>query len=97
MNDIRADDGDTRSRTLVMRNAHPAAANAAFYETELPLEGWQPAGGMPREGVRRALRFRRGGEEATLVFTEQGGRTVIGVTVEEHFFAGARDARTGLR
>ncbi|HWI13401.1 MAG TPA: hypothetical protein VNT02_04075 [Burkholderiales bacterium] len=97
MNDIRADDNETRSRTLLMENSLALPANAAFFERELPGLGWQAAGRMPAEGIARSLLFRRAGEELTLLFKERGRRTIIGATVVEHRFAGDRHARTGVR
>lgn len=97
MNDIRADDGDTASRTLLMENRHAVAVNVAFYERELERLGWHAAGQLPAAGPASALRFRRANGEITLVFKQSGRRTVAAATVVEHRFAGAADARTGLR
>lgn len=97
VNDIKADDGDTRSRTLLLQNRQPPAANAAYYEREMPQQGWRLAGRMqPRSGAQ-TLRYRREAQEATLVFAQHGADTVVGVTVVEHRFAGADDERSGIR
>lgn len=80
INDIEHRDGGKNARTLLLSNGFSAETNASFYRQNLSDQGWKAVSSYQMttsKGPGITLIMRRGLAEASLVFTREGGKTMV--------------------